>query len=202
MEFHMAKKKVQDIIKFSGDAGKLESTFRFSETLKDMKESVADHSWRLTLMTFLISEELDMNLDVGKALKLALVHDLAEAFTGEIDAWKIITGKVSKKSKFVKEKKAMDKMTKGLQFGNQVKSLWQEYEDQNSKEAKLVRGLDKIEAFLSIYEAGHQNYKKKVFHSNYADEAVNNFPQLKPLLSDVKEMLKKEMKKGKIKWVE
>ena len=198
----MEKKEVRDIIKFVQNARKLKSTFRFSETLKDMNESVADHSWRLTLMTFLVSEELNLKLDVSRALKLAIVHDLAEALTGDIDAWHVITGKISKKRKEQNEKKAIEKITKDFPFGSKIKSLCQECLDQTSDEAKLVKGLDKIEALLSIYEAGHKKYTKKVFHGNYADEAVHNFPQLDGLLVGVKKRLKKELSKGNVTWKE
>ncbi|MBI3032629.1 HD domain-containing protein [Candidatus Woesearchaeota archaeon] len=196
------KKEVHDIIKFVEKAGKLETTWRFSETFKDLRESVADHSWRLSLMTFLVEEEFGLKLDVKHAMKIAIVHDLAEAITGDIDAFHVITGKISNKQKIANEKKAINIITRGFPFGNKIKKLWQEYLDQKTKEAKFVKALDKIEAFLSILEAGYKEYNRDVFYANYADDAVKQFPPLKSLLAGIKTRLKRELSKGKIKWVE
>ena len=198
----MDKNKVNEIIDFVAEVGKLESTWRFSETFKDRKESVADHSWRLSLMSLLLADELNLDLNLARTLKLAIVHDLAEALTGEIDAFRVITGEISKKSKDENELKAIKKITTNFSFGKNIKELWQEYLDQETNEARYVKALDKLEAFLTILEAGHQEYKQKIFYANYADAAVNNFSELEPLLLEVKKRLKKELTKGKIVWKE
>jgi len=198
----MNKDKIREIIDFVGEVGKLEATWRFSATFKDRKESVADHSWRLSLLSFLVADELKLNLNLAQTLKIAIVHDLAEALTGEIDAFRVITGEISKKSKDKNELKAIMTITSNFSFGKNIKELWQEYLDQATREAKYVRALDKLEAFLTILEAGHQEYKQNVFYGNYADEAVSNFAELEPLLAEVKKRLKKELSKGKIEWKE
>nr|NQU91084.1 HD domain-containing protein [Bacteroidota bacterium] len=54
--------------------------------LKNHSESSAEHSWRLSLMAFLVANELKITkVNVEHAMKLALVHDLAESLTGDID---------------------------------------------------------------------------------------------------------------------
>src|SRR3989338_7185351 len=132
-------REIHDIIKFVDEAGKLENTFRFSETLKDVRESVADHSWRLSLLTFLVDDEFDLKLNVKHALKMAIVHDLAEALTGDIDAFHVITGKITEKQKIANEKRAINKITKGYPLGKDIKKLWQEYLDSKTKEAHFVK---------------------------------------------------------------
>lgn len=198
----MNKKELHKIITFIEKAGMLESQLRFSETLKNWNESVADHSWRLALMTFLVDDELHLNLDVKHALKIAIVHDLAEALTGDIDAYHVITGRITKKEKERMEKAAIKNITRGFLFGEKIVKLWEEYLHQKTREAKFVKALDKLEAFLAVCEAGHKNYTQKIFYGSYADDAIKNFPELLPILTLVKKKLQKEMAKGKITWKE
>ena len=123
----MKKKEIHEIIDFVEKARELETTWRFSETLKGINESVADHSWRLTLMTFVVAEEKDIHVNMAHALKIAIVHDFAEALTGDIDAYHVITGKITPQEKERNERKAIKKITKGFSFGKDIHSLWLEY---------------------------------------------------------------------------
>jgi len=86
------------IIDFIHQTGRLKQIYRFSEEPKMPKESVADHCWRLALMVAIFSDELALKIDVAKALKIALVHDIAESITGDIDAVLVMNGKISRKA--------------------------------------------------------------------------------------------------------
>jgi len=197
------EKNLSDIIEFLEHAGKLRSAVRFNATLKNSsKETTSEHSWRLALMTFLVANELKIKINVDHAIKLALIHDLAESVTGDIDAYYVITGHVKKEEKDRAEIKAIKKITKGYIFGKGIEKLCKEYLEKKSKEAKFVKALDKIEALLYLNEVGYKSYKRKQFYANYADEAIKNFPELKGLLNKVKSNLKKELMKGNIEWVE
>ena len=88
--------------------------------------------------------------------------------------------------KAVLENTAMHKMTNDLVFGDWIFSIWEEYEKQESVEAKFVKALDKIEGFLHIAEVGVENYILPEFRADYCEKAVsafdeisNNFPNLK-----------------------
>ncbi|MBI4215072.1 HD domain-containing protein, partial [archaeon] len=169
----------------------------------------AEHSWRLALMTFIIASECKVKLDLNRAMALALLHDLAEAKTGDIDAYKVIVGEQSLDEKAKNEKKAMREMTDDLSFGDWIYSLWNEYEQQESVEAKFVHALDKIEAFLHIAERGVKAYIPKEFHADYADKAVEafdeatrHFPEVRDLLEMVKTDLKQQFEAVGVAWVQ
>ena len=67
-------------------AGRLKDTTRHCYTPGGRHESVAEHSWRITLMAYWISDEFpEANLE--KLLKMCLIHDLGEAFTGDIPSF-------------------------------------------------------------------------------------------------------------------
>lgn len=79
------------------EAEKLLSTLHTAEHLKDVTrhcytsggrhESVAEHSWRLALMAFFVRDEFP-ELDMDKVIRMCLIHDLGEAFTGDIPSLK------------------------------------------------------------------------------------------------------------------
>ncbi len=160
-------------------------------------------------MALIIGSELNVKIDMGRALSLAIVHDLAEAKTGDIDAYTQITeGEQIVDDKAVLEESAMRDMTNDLPVGSEIYALWREYEDQKTLEAKFVCALDKIEGFLHIAESGVEVYVPKEFHGDYADAAVRAFddaakgvPELVDFLSVIKNDLRTQFEKVGVKWV-
>lgn len=206
----MRQQKVKDILLFLKRSKALESAERYGSSMRANKNTVAEHSWRLGLMALIIGVEVKVRVDMNHAVVLALLHDLAEATTGDIDAYEqIMQGKKLVEDKTGMEEKAMHEMTDDLPFGDWVFSLWREYEDQITVESKFVKALDKIEGFLHIAEVGVEAYVPKEFHADYAtkavtafDEATHHFPELKDLLDEVKKDLKVQFEKVGVKWID
>ncbi|MEK7083828.1 MAG: HD domain-containing protein [Patescibacteria group bacterium] len=204
----MQQQKIREILTFLQRCNQLKSVPRFTSSLKKDGDSVAEHSWRLALMTYVIGNECKVPVDLHKAVGIALLHDLAEAKTGDFDAYEFMVGKRSLDDKRKDEAKAMDEMTAGISFGDWVRFVWEEFENQNTIEAKFVKALDRIEAFLHISERGVAAYIPKEFHSDYADKAVKafddatrHFPEVKDLLNMVKDDLKKQFEEAGVAWV-
>lgn len=195
-------KNIEKLLDFFAIAGKLKQAIRFSAAKKIKGDSSADHSWRLALMIFSVAEELKLKLDIEKAMKIALVHDIAEGLTGEIDYRLIFFGKMSKQEKNVLEKKAIQKIQKMLsrKLGKEIYDLWHDYENSQSREAKFVKALDKIETTIHLIEAGYERYDFPELIATYPDKAVADFPELKGMLGVVKKKLKDEFRKGKFPW--
>lgn len=195
-------KNLEKIFAFLHQVEKLKSTLRYNKTRAGRQESTADHSWRLALMAFLVAQELKLKLDLERALKIALVHDINEALTGDIDAIKIAQGEVAKTEKEKLELTAIRKLKDLLpqKQGEEIYGLWQEYESGQSEEAKYIKALDKLETLTQLVDAGYKTYDKPEFIANYADKAVSRFPVLLPMLKIIKENLRKEFSKGAIPW--
>ena len=71
-------------------AERLKDTTRHCYTSKGRHESVAEHSWMMTLMAFFIKDEFP-EVDMDKVIKMCIIHDLGEAFTGDIPTFEKTT---------------------------------------------------------------------------------------------------------------
>ena len=128
-------------------------------------ESVADHSWRMSLMAMVAASSWNSSssdqqtYDMNRCIKIALVHDLAEATVGDITPH---CG-VSDQTKYELELNAISSMTSQLvgglpgssstkNAGNEILELWKEYEAGATPEAKLVKDMDKLEMILQALE--------------------------------------------------
>ena len=129
----------------------------------DKPESIADHMYRMTLMA-MISSFSNGALDTNRCIKLALIHDLAEAKVGDITPH---CG-VSEEEKHKRELQTMEQMSQMLgsaMGGEEMLSLWKEYEEGSTEEAKLLKDLDKIEMILQA-----QEYEAEGSHEKSLDQ--------------------------------
>ncbi|KAK7347643.1 hypothetical protein VNO80_22180 [Phaseolus coccineus] len=138
-------------IDFLSICHRLKTTKRTGWVRKDVKnpESIADHMYRMGLMALIASDV--PGVDRNKCIKMAIVHDIAEAIVGDITP---LDG-VSKTEKSQREQAALDHMCKVLGGGSTAKEiteLWMEYESNSSLEAKFVKDLDKVEMILQALE--------------------------------------------------
>ncbi|KAL1548912.1 5'-deoxynucleotidase HDDC2-like [Salvia divinorum] len=112
-------------------------------------ESIADHMYRMGLMALIASDNPSINRE--KCIKMAIVHDIAEAIVGDITP----SDGVPKEEKSRREQEALQKMCELLGGGEraqEIKELWMEYEDNSSMEAKVVKDFDKVEMILQALE--------------------------------------------------
>jgi putative hydrolases of HD superfamily len=195
---------LRKVFNFLHQIENLKSTLRYPLTKSGRQESAADHSWRLSLMCFVVAKELNLDIDVGHTLKIAIVHDIAESITGDIDYVKIVDKKISKEEKQNLEICAMKKIkaTLPLKTSEEIYALWLEYEEAKTREAKFVKAMDKLETLTQLIEAGYKTFDRPEIISCYANKAVEAFPELKEMLKILKEKLKKEFEKGNFEWKE
>lgn len=135
-------------------------------------ESVADHSWGTALLCLVYGREAGVEVD--RAVRIALVHDLAEAITGDI-ARRVDPGAqtTNEAEKARLERAAMDELVGGWN-GEELYALWREYEERASSEARFVRDMNLIDMCLQAlkYEADRR-YDGSTHHPNFPD-----FPRL------------------------
>lgn len=111
--------------------------------------------YRMSILTMLAPRSLSSRLDIPHCTKMALVHDMAELLVGDITP---VDG-VLKGEKSRREGATMDYLCRdllgmvdgGLQ-GEELRSIWQEYEDGVTEESKFVHDVDKMELVLQMVE--------------------------------------------------
>lgn len=159
------------LLKFIKAAEKLKTELRHSYTSSiDRKESVAEHSWMLGLMAMLFFDFVDLKVDKLKVMKMVIIHDLAEAVTGDIPTFEVSERNANK---YPAEKKAMQSLTADLpaNIAKEIMNLWEEHEANETDEAKMAQCLDKTEvliqhtiADMSTWDAG--DYKLGCYHKD------------------------------------
>ncbi|KAJ4360184.1 uncharacterized protein N0V89_000744 [Didymosphaeria variabile] len=124
-------------------------------------ESISDHMYRMSLITMMAPASLTSKLDIAKCTRMALIHDMAESLVGDITP----VDNVSKAEKSRRESETMDYICTNLlgRFngginGQQVRAIWQEYEDSETLESKFVHDVDKVELISQMveYERKHK----------------------------------------------
>ncbi len=138
------------VIKFMYLASKLKTVERAGWVRKGIKspESSADHSFGTALLGLILADKL--GFDSGKVVKMALIHDLAEWKAGDITPH----DGISVEEKHILEEKAMTELCKNLDDGGELFSLWKEYEERETKEARFVKSLDRLETVFQASEYG------------------------------------------------
>nr|MCR4866716.1 HD domain-containing protein [Lachnospiraceae bacterium] len=129
-------------------AERLKDTTRHCTTSKRREESVAEHSWRVSLMAFLLKDEFP-DLDMDKVVDMCLIHDLGECFTGDIPVF------VKTDSDREVEDSLLNDWVKSLpkSLSENMASLYKEMDAQITKEAKIYKALDKLEALIQHNES-------------------------------------------------
>lgn len=195
--------KIKQIYNLLEITEKLKWTQRWLHT-KEMqrKESTAAHSWNLTLLVFITATELNIDVDVNKAIKIALVHDLVEALAGDTDQSLIFFGKKTKEDKQNEELAAMKEIIKTApkKSGLEIEKLWLEYEKAETREARFVKALDKIECINHMLCQGHENYDHPELIAPFPRKAVEKFPELLPMYQELLARLKPEYIKHGWEW--
>lgn len=137
--------RLEGIVAFLQAAERLKDTLRSGGTSGGRRESTAEHTWRLCLLAMLLERELE-GLDLAKLLKLCLIHDLGEAISGDVPA----TDQSLADGRVARERADMATLCAPLPADLRIAlmALWDDYAGAGSAEARLAKGLDKIETVL------------------------------------------------------
>lgn len=133
------------IVQFLFEIGMLKRTPRSGwQFLDGGAESVAEHVYRTTMIAYVLAR-LDGTVDTDRVLRLALAHDLPEARTGDLNY-------VNQKYVTADEASAVEDMTRGLPFGDELRELMAEYREEVSPESILAHDADQLEMLLELKE--------------------------------------------------
>lgn len=164
-------------------AEKLKDTTRHCYTSGGRHESVAEHSWRASLMAFLLRDEFP-DADMDKVSRMCLIHDLGECFTGDIPSFLKSGGDEER------ERSALETWVASLPapYSVELKTLYAEMDALETDEARLYKALDKLEAVIQHNESNIATWLPREYELNltYADENVAFSDYLKRLREEVR----------------
>ena len=178
----------QTVLDFIEEIGVLKNLPRTGWRFRGIKdaESVADHCYRVSLLSMILADvltEQDVRLDVEKVMRLALLHEVAEARVGDLPfpALKYI----SEELKEVGERAAAESMFE--HFGplqEKYIQLWKEFEEGASIEGKLVRAADKLELMIQVLEYEKIGYRSldKFWANPWNYRNFDDFPLVQEIM--------------------
>lgn len=174
-------------------AGRLKDVTRHCYTPGGRHESVAEHSWRITLMAFLLKDEFP-KVDLDKVIRMCLIHDLGEAFTGDIPSFE------KTEAHETREEELLGGWVASLPGGvsEEMSALYREMNERVTPEAKLYKALDSLEAVISHNESDLSTWIPLEYELNisYGEDKVAFSPYLKELRALVKQETLDKIEKG------
>ena len=159
----------QEYLEILHVAERLKDTPRHCTTTNRRPESVAEHSWRVSLMAMLLRQEFpDVNID--RVVDMCLIHDLGECFTGDIPTF------VKTDLDRSREDSLLQQWVAGLPRGvsGYLSELYEEMDQQITVEAKIYKALDKLEALIQHNESPIDTWAANEYELNktYAFDTV------------------------------
>ncbi len=139
---------VRKLIEIMSLAERLKNNTRHSWTSANRHESVAEHSWRLSLMAYFVKDEFP-DVDISKVILMCLCHDLGEAITGDIPSF------LKTEEDEVNENNEVFRLLSDLPepYNKELTALFIEMNEQKTIESRLYKALDKIEVLIQHNEA-------------------------------------------------
>lgn len=183
----------QELLTLLHTAEKLKDTTRHCDTSGGRKESVAEHSWRLTLMAFFLRSEFP-HLNMDKVMRMCLVHDLGECFTGDIPSFLKTRDDTAREDALL----AQWVSTLPAPYNTELSALYDEMDALETEEAKLYKALDKLEAVIQHNEAPLATWlpRERALNLTYGEENVAFSPYLTALRAAIRQETEEKIAKG------
>ncbi|CQR70713.1 5'-nucleotidase [Sporomusa ovata DSM 2662] len=155
----MTTERLKRQIEFIVEIDKIKQIYRKNFVIgSERHETDAEHSWHLAIMAMLLAEHVtSQQVDVLKVLKMVLIHDIVEIDAGDTYCF----DKQAGQDKEERETKAADRLF-GLLPGDQAqefRSLWEEFEQRVSSEARLADALDRLQPLLLHYHTQGKSWQ-------------------------------------------
>lgn len=182
---------LEGTLDFLIQAGALKDTYRSGHTDSGRLESTAEHSWRLSLWVIALEPYLP-GYDIALMLKMAALHDLGEAVTGDVPATQ---QKGDQSARQEAERQAVISLTAPLdtELAGSIQGVAAAYDCGEGKEAALMKGLDKLETMLQHLTAEDPANFDYAFNLTYGVAWTRDNPLLIKLRERIDAMTRARM---------
>lgn len=165
-------------------AERLKDTTRHCYTSGGRRESVAEHCWRTALMAYFLKDEFP-EADMDKVIRMCLIHDLGEVFTGDIPTFE------KTQADGETEEALLNQWVASLppELSQDMAALYEEMDARRTPEAKIYKAIDGLEAVIQHNESALDTWIPYEYELNltYAADKVEFSPYLKQLRQALRE---------------
>lgn len=187
--------EIRTLLTFLSKLEGLKNNTRHSWTSTGRRESVAEHTWRMTTMAWLLRDNFP-GIDMNQVMLMCLVHDWGEALTGDVPSFYKTADHDDA------EDAAVEVLLADLPEKDraELEPLFEAFNKQNTPEARLARALDKLEVVIQHNEADLSSWLTIEYELNqiYAEEICQEFPYLRELQQQVKEDSRQKLREAGI----
>jgi len=172
----MQHDELLQVLDFLRAAEALKTASRSGYTSAGERESVAEHTWRLCLMALVLRPGFP-EVDFAKLIRICIVHDLGEAIGGDVPAPEQARRGASKSAD---ERRDLLTLVASLPVAqrDEIVALWDEYEAGATPEARLAKGLDKLETILQHTQGANPHDFDYRFNLGYGRQHTEHHPLL------------------------
>ena len=176
--------EARELLKAMAVAVRLKDTTRHCYTEKGRHESVAEHCWMAALMAFFLQDEFP-EADMDKVIRMCLIHDLGEAFTGDIPTFVKTAENERTEEQLLREwVAALPKVCR-----DEMTALYDEMERRESLESRIYKAIDNLEAVIQHNFSDLSTWIPREYELNktYGDDKVAFSPYLTALREEVRQ---------------
>ena len=177
--------KVRELLDALQIAERLKDATRHCYTKNGRHESVAEHSWMMTLMAYFMKDEFP-EVDMDKVIRMCIIHDLGECFTGDVPTFD--KTKVHEEN----EEKLLYSWVRTLpeNYANEMIALYEEMAERKTIESKIYKAIDGLEALIQHNISDLSTWIPKEYELNktYADDKV----AFSEYLTELREEIRKD----------
>ncbi len=185
---------MDSVVNFLIELDKLKSVYRMSY-LGDLsrKENAAEHSWHMALAILSMGKMISPELNLNHAVKLALVHDIPEIGAGDRSVYDPL-----RDEQIDLERIYLDNISaEEIPFSQEIKTLWEEYQSQETIESKCVKVLDRFLPFISNINTNGQSWLDQDISTRQVREINQIIKKEAPVLYEwMDEQINKSAEKG------
>ena len=164
-------------------AERLKDATRHCYTKNGRHESVAEHSWMMTLMAFFMRDEFP-EADMDKVIRMCIIHDLGEAFTGDIPTFE------KTEANEHTEEELLSGWVGSLpeSYSEEMTALYAEMAERKTVEAKIYKAIDGLEALVQHNISDLSTWIPREYELNktYADDKVAFSEYLKTVREEIR----------------
>ncbi len=172
---------MDNLFAFLLELDRLKSVYRRSY-LTDLSrnENSAEHSWHVAIAILILRDELNIDIDLAKTVKMALVHDVCEIGAGDISVYS-----PDRQKKEIEEREYIRRLAASpVRFALEIEQLWEEYEAQNTIESRWVKVVDRLLPFALNMATEGRSWKEQGIRKSQVKEINRVIEQEAPSVYD------------------